>query len=334
MTILLADFPSGQAGRYGNSNALMHTVLPGAGGMALDPHPGADGQGYVWGLGNGANFYMDLALPYLHHRFVFSMRIFMSQLPPELGLATIFRLWEDQDQSGQDIQIYPDGSLGNTDPCFVTGAWQLLEVMWGAGDDFQGLIVRVDGEVIIDDATGGAVHEPEPPNPPVYFWRIVNSGAPSWLAIKDFVMQYDEDAEFIGPANVRMLLPSADVTTGWTLVGGASEFATLDNSPPNVGQYISAPDPAVGVPSVTTLTGLHANTKAIAGLIPTLYASSADGGTLQAGLVESATLRTGATFNPGGADFHDDVMPVDPSTGDPWVVATVAALNLSINRTA
>jgi hypothetical protein len=312
----------------------MHGVMPGAGGLSLDPRPGADGQGYVWGLGVGANEYMSFGLPDVFQRFVFSCRIFMGNLPPELGMATIFRLWEDEEDSAFDVQIYPDGSFGNSEPCLVTGAWQLVECMMGAGDDYHGFELRVDGETVIYSATGGEIHRPELPKMPSYFWKILNSGAPSWLAIKDFVLQYGHSAEFLGPCNVRELQPIADVSSGWTLTGAASEHAALDNAPPDGAQYIAAPDP-IPAPSVTTIGGLHANTKAIGGLVLSLYMRSDNGGAVQSSLVESGTPRAGGVKNPlDAARFYADIFATDPDTGLPWEPAVVAGLSLSINRTA
>lgn len=333
MTILLVDFPSGQPGRYGGSNALLNEIVYSHGGLFDDPRVGADGQGKTWGLGNSTNLYMELGLPDVFQRFVFSFRIWMETLPPELSLSTVFQLWEDNDESGFDIQIYPDGSFGNTDPCIVTGAWQLVEVMMGAGVAYDHLIIRVDGEEIIN-SPGGTIHRPEPPAQPAYFWRINNSGAPSFCLIKDFVLQYGHSADFIGPANVRELVPVADVSSGWTKVGGASEYGILDNSPPDDAQYIVAADP-IPAPSVTTLAGLHPSTIAIHGLFPSYRMNSENGGSVQGSLVNGGTPRDGDDIALDATRrFYSDTMVVDPATGDPWDPAVVAALTLSLNRTS
>lgn len=338
MTILLVDFPSGGRGRYDTNGSY------GAGyvqsfyqtGMWLydDPRPGPEGVGVCWGTGGGTNWYMVVNLPDVQQRFIFSFRMFMYSLPRALSKGPLFRLREDNDGVNMDLNLYPDGSFGNGVPCFVTESWQHVEVMWGAGDDYEGLQIRVDGELVLDSPSGGEIYRPEPPEPPIYIFRIESAGDPDFVMLKDFVLQYDTDAEFLGQGSVRELIPIADVSSGWALTGAATEHEALSNAPPSGTEFISATDPILA-PSVTTLGGLPAAAKAIHGLMLTTFLSSPGVSEVQASLVKSGTPRDGGLHVPLTTPrYFSDIFETDPDTGLPWDPAVVAALDLSINRTA
>lgn len=139
----------------------------------------------------------------------------------------------------------------------------------------------------------------------------------------------------IGPVSVFALRPDADVSSGWTRSSGASDFALLDESPPNDAGLISA-GAALPAASIMALSNLPADIVAVRGLLSVVRMKKSDGGdaTVQVGLATGGFTDNGADRPISTAfSFYGDVSELSPATGLKWTPNEVDAATIAINRT-
>jgi hypothetical protein len=344
-----ADFPSGSQGIYGDDEGLLlngvYAEINGA--LVDDPDPLIGATGRAFQINSGHSTYLRRVFGATVVTAFVGFRIWLPNLPVAVGDAPHFQITDTLNDIHCEMRINPDGSISvfkdnvsgtllasTVGPVIVANAWQ--HIAWKFYNNAAGnTSIEIEGTSVLDfdgnTATGSTG---------LAQIRLNSNGAPTAVLLKDFVMWDglgDVANDFIGPCGVYYLKPIADVSSGWSRTGGASDFAILDNVPPNDAAYISAEeDPEIPAPSIVTCAPLPDDIVAVRAVLPIIRARKSDGGEgkLQMSLVSEGDEDLGADRAISTAfTYWWDVSHYDPSTLAPWAPGAVDNVQFKINRT-
>lgn len=360
MSLLWADFPSGQPGLYGTSKSYMldgrYASL--SSNTSIEDDPEASITGNVLRLGGTGNQAIApdvrLVLPAEVSEVGFSARFYLAALPTATDrLPQIFQ-WRNLDnETLLYVRINTTGSLSvvnsagtvlatSTGPVVVASAWQQIEckaLLSATVGEFE---CRVEG-VEVSSITLSGVDTVGSATPitcaQMAFYSPTNASfAPTNYFIKDFVVWDTSGSinnDFFGSVSVYSLLTNGDVSLNWTPSTGSTGWDLLDESPPDDADYISADD-APPAAAVMSLTNLPADVTSVRGLIAIARSVKTDGGdgNLQVSMVSNAVVGSGSDRPITTAPtYWQDVFETDPDTSAAWTPAAVDAADIQFDRT-
>ena len=242
------------------------------------------------------------------------------------------------DANGRVQAVRGDGTVLGTsaNPVIVSNAWQHVESKVTISTTVGAVEVRVEGVTVLNltnvntqGAGLGTVQN-----------AILVPSITGSVYFKDFIIWDSTDTinnNFMGSCSVVQLMPSDDVSAPWTLVGGASASAILNElNPDDDTDYISAGTGPIPGPVLVNIQDLAATVTSVRALMTMVRARKTDGGdgNLQVGLVSGASTANGADRPITTAyTYWTDVQQRDPATGNAWLVPAVNAAQLRLNRT-
>ena len=365
MSIIWADFPSGQQGLYGSSYADMLNGIWGAwegntGNTILvdDPDATIGSAGKVLRATSNTTTLSGARFPLPGGATTtvgVGLRLYMSALPsgnwgtwhgPLIGYRTI------ANASVCYLTVLSNGAiavatgsggttlLGTTGtPVVTANAWNHIE-MKVTRDAAAGVCeVRVNGVTVLN-LTGLALGATDTAQiflgSQAWNFNNLNRGLNYFkdLVIWDNLGSHGND--FQGSVSVRDLATDADVSLNWTPSTGSTGWDILDNVPANDTIYIAAGDPPPS-PADFGLTDLPVDVTSVRALLPIARTWKTDGGDCN---IQMSLTPNGVDWD-AGADrpvttaptYWWDVSHVSPDTAAPWTPAEVNNANLRIDRT-
>lgn len=236
--------------------------------------------------------------------------------------------------------------LGESAPCFDTGAMQHFECNCIFDVSSGAIEVRVNGVTVlnltgIDTLTHGVPITPSTAAPTQYALGKASGTSTGGVDIS-VASLFERDADgsfgntFVGER--RLLLNLADADTAveeWVPSTGTSSFAMVDNVPPNDAQYLETD--VVGDRTVLGIANLPATVVSIAAVIVKTRQWKSDAGvaTTKVGLISNAVEEQGDDEAVTQAPtFYTTVFETDPNTSTLWTPAAFNAATFSIERTA
>lgn len=355
MSIVLADIPSGDTGRYGTLTARM---LDGIWAeittnvtLGEDPDPNITGNVLTFGSALARYVY-----PATNDTFGIASRVWLNNIPDNNTNRPGIHQFRDGTNAVQVvIVVSPTGSLQvyrNTDPTSGVGtligetsgpvltaqAWRHVET-WVFRHATAGTVtIRVEGVEVLaltNVNTGSATYAQVAVGTA---WSL--AGVSITISQKDIVFLNGAGTEnntFIGPCGVYRLTPNADVSSGWTPSTGTDDYPLVDEAPPNDSDYIYAPTPPPA-PSIMNLTNLPADIVSIRGILSTARSEKVDAGD---GSLQVSMSPDGTNWDDGASNavttafaYTYDVSEVSPATAAAWTPAEVDAMEVKLNRTA
>jgi len=358
MSIIFADFPSGQHGIYGSSASnMLNGIWAGleqSFSIANDPDPNIGSLGKVLALNTDTSVIptqASIAMPTVEDVIGVGTRLWLERLP--FGSNTSGKPFI-QYRTGSDaaicsIMVNPNGAIevrtgtqagtvvGTSGPVITANAWQHVEVKV-LRDAAAGTIeVRVEGVVALA-LTGLALGAVDIGIIALEMGQIVS--AVDYTAYWKDIVFWDANGsvgnDFQGSVSVRDLYTDADIDLNWTPSTGSTGWDLLDKTSPDDTTYIQASDPPPDA-AVFSLTDLPIDVTSVRALLPIYRSVKTDGG--------DCNLQVGLTPNnvdwDDGADtpittaytFRWDVSELSPDTAAPWTITEVNSAYVRIDRT-
>lgn len=342
MTLLHADFPSGSVGIY---NTVVARMLDGLWAetvslvLETDPDPNVVG-GICLRVSSPAGSGVGLArmvLPAAKTTVGMASRIWLNQIPSANGRRPTPHSYRNGiNQEILSIVVSPTGSiqayagsrngtlLGETaGPVLTPNAWRHVESLVHFDIAVGSVEVRVEGDVVLNltNVNTGAG--------PCAQMALMNqadgAGGNTQYRVKDFTLHDGDGTQnngFIGTCGVYWNPMASDVSSGWSRTSGSSDYALVDESPPNDADYIFAGESPIPAPSIMQPGVLPPDIVSIRGIISIVRAQKSDSG--------DANLQI--SLSPNGADWDDgadrpvstaftyyrDVSELAPDSGTPW----------------
>lgn len=354
MSIVLADIPSGDTGRYGTTKARMldgiWAEVTTNVSLAEDPDPNITGNVLTFG-----SSYARYVYPATNDTFGIAFRLWLNNIPVSNTHRPGIMQFNDVGNSRQVvIMVSPTGSLQvyrNTDPTSGVGtligettgpvlpaqSWRHVEAWVYRHATLGTVTVRIEGVEVLaltNVNTGSATYAQV-----AIGTAFSLAGVLTGLSIKDVVFMNGAGSQnntFIGPCGVYRLVPNADVSSGWSRSSGASDWDLLDEAPPDDAGYIYAPDPPPAA-SIMNLTNLPADVVAVRGILSTVRAQKTDSGD---GKLQVSLSPDNVNYDAGADNaistafaYYYDVSEVSPTTTSAWTPVEVDALYAKLNRT-
>lgn len=227
--------------------------------------------------------------------------------------------------------------IAASDPVLNAASWDHVEIK-AIFDTVVGEVeIRVNGLAVITmtDLNLGAVGASQ-----VVFGKYVSTSGTYGIFYVDDVFAWDDNGtlnnDFIGPMRVETIFPVADTAaTDWVRNTGASDFAALDDVPPDADTTYLA-GAGLGDISEFVLDTLPPETALIAGVfIPIMAKLEAAGlGNVQVSLVSGADVSAGPDQVLTTAyAYWDSIHETDPATDLPWTKAGLEAALVRIEKT-
>lgn len=284
---------------------------------------------------------------------------------PQNTIGVAFRMWCANFLGGGQVQIISFRSVGNGNIYeFRVGANGSLYLVDGASDtviaDTVAPILSLNNwihlEMRINCATGAIAvwkegvavpaltfTDPSPVAGPIgiiAFARTTPGAGYGGVGyVKDLVF-YDGLGSVnnvqIGPCTVYSLVPNSDVSSGWSRTSGTTDYALVDERPPNDTGYISAGNTPLPAASIMGLSNLPLDVVSVRGVMTLQRLQKSDAGDafVQVSLISGVDQDPGADRAIGTSwAYYADISEVDPASLGPWTPATVNAANIKINRT-
>jgi len=370
MSIIFADFPSGQLGIYGTDiNALLNGVwaeiintggATGVPALVADPDPAIGASGNVLRTGSigdttatprfkGVRF----AYPIPRATQGFAARIWLPSLPVGNSSTPFIAFRNGANNTLFALKILSTGAIearstettggtlyGTTSgPVIVANAYNHIEIK-GLSDAATGTIeLRVNGVVKLAltglNTVGGNIAQIAFGN----YIAVTFANDSTQTYWKDLVL-WDTNGsvgnDFQGSVAVRDLYTDADIDLNWTPSTGSTGWDLLDKTSVDDTTYIEAGDPPPD-PAVFSLTDLPTDVTSVRALLPFVRSVKTDGGdcNLQAGLTPNNIDWDDGADNPitTAFTFRWDVSELSPDTAAPWTVTEVNDAYVRINRT-
>lgn len=357
MSLLWADFPSGQPGLYGTDTSNMldglyaeTSVLQ----LVNDPDPNITGN--VLQFSDGTEVTDSLyrkVLPAEKSTLGLGARFYFSTLPSDNNhRPNLFEFRNADNETLLSLRINTAGTLTlinsagtelgtSSSPVIVASAWQQVECKAVLSATVGTFECRVEGiEVAGLTLTGVNTVGSATPITCIQFASKSpsSSGTVKQFYMKDLIVWDDAGSlnnDFFGSVSVYALLTDGDVSLNWTPSTGATGYNLLDESPPDDADYISAGDPPPS-PAVMSLTDLPADVTSVRGLIAIARSMKTDGGdgNLQVSMVSNAAVGSGSDRPITTAfTYWYDVFETDPDTSAAWTPAAVDDANIQFDRT-
>lgn len=357
MSLLWADFPSGQTGLYGTTEARMLDGLyadqDGAFELIEDPDPNVTGNVCHYETGTTGSR-LRKVLPAAVSALGIGERVWFPTLPPSVNQRGFIAKFKDNNNVTH-VSFYVDttGTIsayrGNysggtllgtsTSPVIVAGAWQNVEMKVLFSNTVGTIEVRVEGVVVAGlNLTGlDTVNSALTTCAQIEFGFDDTANFAQWyqkdLVVWDTAGSINND--FFGSVSVYALRTDGDVSLNWTPSTGATGWNLLDESPPDDADYISAGDPPPS-PAVMSLTDLPEDVTSVRGLIAIARSRKTDGGdgNLQVSMVSNGTPGNGSDRPITTAfTYWFDVFETDPDTSAAWTPVAVDAADIQFDRT-
>lgn len=353
MSLVWADFPSGQTGLYGTTTSVMddglYASVSGDASLGEDPDPNVTGNVLIVsrGAANGVGQKLRFILPSAQATFGMAARIWLPSLPSDNARPPFFRFEDganaeifriEPTTTGALTVYYAGGNSTTASPVMVANSWQHIEVKVTISATVGTIEVRREGVPVLELTglnTGTA-------NAEQCSICSRNNGStlqtPSTYYVKDWVIWDGSGSlnnDFFGSVLVYSLLTNSDVSLNWTPSTGATGFDLIDEAPPVDTDYIEAPDPAPAA-AVMGLTNLPADVTSVRGLITIARAAKTDGGdgNLQVSLISNAVTGSGTDRAITTAySYYRDVFETDPDTSAAWTPVAVDAIDIQFDRT-
>lgn len=352
MSLLWADFPSGQTGLYRTTTANMLNGLYAEVSATLIEDPDLGTTGNVTLYSGTSTSILRKVLPASLSTIGFGFRIWMPSLPTSSPVG-VPRLIQYRNTSNQDlltitvetdgrISAYRGGTLGtllgtSTSPALVANAWQSVEIK-SFLDAASGTVeIRVEGIEVLN-LTGQNTLGGTGPCTQIVQGKSGSNPAVNPFYAKDWVVWDTAGSinnDFFGSVSVYSLLTDGDVSLNWTPSTGTTGWDLLNESPPDDADYISADD-APPAAAVMSLTNLPADVTSVRGLIAIARSMKTDGGdgNLQVSMVSNGTPGNGSDRPITTAfTYWFDVFETDPDTSAAWTPVAVDAANIQFDRT-
>lgn len=243
-------------------------------------------------------------------------------------------------QSDGSIGIYSGASrtlVGASDPIISAGSWQHIEGKIVCDSVVGEVEVRVNGLTVVHftDLNLGALGSTQM----VFGMPDLKSGTSLDYFLDDIVAWNDTgdvNNSFIGVQRVDTVFAVADTAqTDWVRNTGSSDYAAIDNVPPDGDTTYLLSDTAGDI-SEFTLGTLPPETEIIAGIYIPAMARLEDAGTgnIQISLVSGGEVSEGPDQVLTTAyQYWGGVHEVDPDTDGAWTKAAVEAAILRIEKT-
>lgn len=353
MTLMLADIPSGDTGRYGTTKSYMMDgiwadVNGGSAQIIDDPDPNITGN------------VLDLTSSYA--RYVYpggavatagmGCRVYLPNIPTgENTVPSIHQYRGGSNQLLVTITVSPTGSIRalrwdgatstelgeTTGPVLVANSWRHVESKVLFSDTVGTVEVRVEGVVVLNltSQDTNAVSAEQC----AIGVSIDSNSVPQTVYFKDVTFWNGSGTQnntFLGPCGVYRLTPNADVSSGWTRTSGTTDYELVDEAPPNDADYIYAGDPPPAA-SIMQMTNLPADIISVRGVISVIRAQKSDGGD---GTLQNSMSPDGTNWDAGADNaistafsYYYDVSEVSPATAAAWTPTEVNAMRVRLNRT-
>jgi hypothetical protein len=370
MSIIFADFPSGQLGLYGTVTADMlngiwaEVASAGAPYNALvaDPDPSIGSAGVVF-YADGATASSGsateggrLAIPTEVTTLGVGFRMWLAKLPTTPSRAPFLDFRTSVNAVILTMRVTTTGQLEvasgttngqggstlgtTTGPVITANAYNHVEIKATKGAGTGAAEIRVNGVSVL--ALTGLTLSAS--NIAQIFIGVSDASGGDDANMKAYwkdLVLWDTAGsvgnDFQGSVAVRDLYTDADIDLNWTPSTGTTGWDLLDKTAVDDSTYIQAGDPPPD-PAVFSLTDLPADVTSVRALIPIYRSIKTDGG--------DCNLQTGLTPNntdwDDGADtpittaytFRWDVSELSPDTAAPWTPTEVDDAYVRINRTA
>jgi hypothetical protein len=372
MSIIWADFPSGQLGIYGTNRANMLNGIwaevssQGSAYAALvaDPDPNVGANGVVFfsnsSTASSAESYKGgrLAIPAEVTTLGLGFRWWLDKLPSNTGSFPFVSFRTNTNTDILTVRVTTTGQLqlatGASDsghggttlatsigPVLTANAYQHVEIKATKGAGTGAVEIRVNGiEIPSLTITGQAMGASNIAQ--IFVGSAEEAGgsdANMNSYIKDLVLwdtSGTEGNDFQGSVAVRDLYTDADISLNWTPSTGSTGWDLLDKTSVDDATYISAASSAIS-PYVASLTDLPDDVTSIRALLPIVRAVKTDGGdcNIQVGLTPNNTDWDDGADRPvtTASTFYWDVSQVSPDTLAPWTPVEVNSAYVRIDRT-
>lgn len=355
MTLVFADIPSADTGRYGTTKARMldgiYAEYQGNFTLAEDPDPTITGN-----VMNFDNAMIRYVYPATNATMGIATRIWLNNIPTLNSYRPAIHQYRDGSNLVKlaifvsptgSLQVYRDidptsgaGTLigATSGPVMVAQSWRHVEskVFWST--TVGTVEVRIEGRVVLDLTgvnTGSATYAQVGIG---VVYSIVST--PQILSMKDVVFWNGDGSvnnDFIGPCGVYRLTPNADVSSGWSRTSGATDYGLVDEAPPDDADYIYAGESPIPAASIMSLTDLPPDIISIRGVISTARAEKSDGGD---GDMQVSMSPNGTDWDAGADNamstafsYYYDVSEISPDTAAAWTPVEVNAMEVKLNRT-
>jgi hypothetical protein len=230
--------------------------------------------------------------------------------------------------------------LGQTaGPVLVANAWQHIETKVLISDTVGTVEVRVDGTVVLALAGLDTANSADVTCAQVSLGNKADGASDNVSTyFKDFIVWDNTgttNANFLGSCSVVALIPTSDISLGWTPSTGATGWNLIDEAGPVDTDYVQAASPPPAA-SFFGLSDLPADVTSVKGLMTLVRSAKTDGGdaTLKTSVVSGASTGAGTDRAITTAfTYWIDLFPQDPATAAAWLPAAVNAVQLKIDRT-
>lgn len=341
MTLLHADFPSGSRGIYDvDENLMLDGLWAQESNVVLetDPDPNiVNGLCLRVSSSAGGNGQVRMVLPAAKLTVGMGCRVWLSNIPTATNQRPSPHVYRDAGNNPLvSIVVSATGSiqayrgtrtgtlLGETSgPVLTPNAWRHVESLVTFDEATGSVEVRVEGETVLNLTN---VNTSAGPCAQIAVFNESNgSGGTTQYRIKDFTLHDGDGTQnngFIGTCGVYWLPMAADVSSGWSRTSGSSDYALVDESPPNDADYIFAGESPIPAPSIMETGVLPPDIVSVRGVISVVRAQKSDSG--------DANLQI--SLSPNGVDWDDgadrpistaftyyrDVSELSPNGGFPW----------------
>lgn len=365
MSIIWADFPSGQQGLYGtDKDKMLNGVWAEIVGnlvsgsrfiIANDPDPNVGSAGKVL-LIEGASFAGDIYTRFVYPAGAvetagFGFRLWNDGLP-STSINGGGAMWWFANSSNVSIvhcKVLPDGSIGaynsagtligQSGPCVTANSYNHIETKVLRHASTGTLEVRVNGvaKLSLTNLALGANN--------ISMIRVgsddnSDSGTNDKTNYYKDLVIWDGNGsvgnDFQGSISVRDLYTDADIALNWTPSVGSTGWDLLDKTSVDDTTYISADDTPPAAYKAS-LTDLPPDVTSVRALLPIFRSVKTDGGdcNIQVGLTPNNVNWDDGADNPQTTAFtyRWDVSEISPATSAAWTPVEVNAAYVRVNRT-
>jgi hypothetical protein len=356
MSALFAYFPSGDTPVYGSTVARMLDGVYAQAGCLIhtDPDPNISGGLAMHYLANNPGSRTRRVLPGNRSTIGVSLRLWLPTLPGDPPVYPAPVMFNDGSNfticyilvtSTGAIQVWkhpasgPEVLVGQTaGPIVTANAWAHLSVKATLGAGATGSFSIEREGVNVLNLTGVDIGAG-----PCAQVTINPLGSGSGFSTEFYVKDYyiwdgfgTVNNDHPGPVTVYRCPVDADVSSGWARSSGASDFALLDEVPPDDADFISA---GISLPaaSIMGLKNLPSDVVSVRAIMTMARQRKTDGG----------DCHTTVSLSPNGATWDDgadnaistaftywmDISELDPVTGLPWTPIGFNGASIKINRT-
>lgn len=363
MSIIFADFPSGQLGIYGTNtanmlNGIWAQIGIGWGTSATlvdDPDPNTTGnvlRTLTQASGSSGYAAVRYALPSTAATLGIATRIWLPQLPADNFSCPLIGFRDGSNNVLCAIRILSTGAIEarssdqnagtqygvTSGPVVVANAWNHVEVKAFSNAATGTMEVRVNGVAVL---TLTGLNTGTGPIAQIQFGTYKSVSGAQFIEAywKDLVLWNTSGSvgnDFQGSVAVRDLYTDADISLNWTPSTGSTGWDLIDKTAVDDTTYIQAGDPPPAA-SVFSLTDLPVDVTSVRALIPIVRSVKTDGGdcNLQVGLTPNNTDWDDGADNPltTAYTFRWDVSELSPDTAAPWTPTEVNAAYVRVDRT-